>query len=253
MKYLTAVLALGLVAAMGAGALGDTLTFDTSPVLSNTQAAGVWYTDRYAPAAFESVVFDGDSRLRHGIAAADLQGSAFYNTQGRKYDTNLVGAVQEFSIDMYVGSDWGTATRYAGLWATGFDASNAVSAYPILAYRNAEGDSAGFYTYDYLLGGWTKETTDTDFGQWYNLRFVLTVGTGVEYFVNGVSVRTFADPDTLSLGNVILNAKNYGQDYDVYWDNFNGSVVPLPAAAWQGLAMLGSMGGLAVIRRRKSA
>ena len=45
--------------------------FDASPTLSATQAPGVWYTDRYAPAAFEMAVFDGGNRLKHSISTAD--------------------------------------------------------------------------------------------------------------------------------------------------------------------------------------
>ncbi len=46
------------------------------------------------------------------------------------------------------------------------------------------------------------------------------MGLAFQYFVDGVSVLNFADPNTKTLGNVILNAYNYGADYDVYWDNF---------------------------------
>ncbi|MCD4729945.1 MAG: hypothetical protein K8R74_05060, partial [Bacteroidales bacterium] len=46
--------------------------FSTAVTIGATQAPGVWYVDRYAPAGFVSpVVFDGDDRLKHSIAAAD--------------------------------------------------------------------------------------------------------------------------------------------------------------------------------------
>jgi hypothetical protein len=127
---------------------------------------------------------------------------------------------------MYVGEDWDTETRYAGIWATGFDASDSVSAYPIVAWRNAEGDGPGFFAYDYDDSdgewGWIKlrDAVPEDYGKWHTLEFELSVGTGFKHYVDGVSLLDFADTTTVSLGNVILNVKNYAEDYDVYWDNF---------------------------------
>ena len=53
----------------------------------------------------------------------------------------------------------------------------------------------------------------------------------MESFVDGTLFATFADPDTVSLGNVILDDYNYGQSYNVYWDNLKtgSSAVPEPA------------------------
>ena len=82
-----------------------------------TAAPGVWYTDRYAPAVFESYNFGGKMVLRHGVRVADsaanrppAYSSTFYNTQGRKLDTNLSGATQSFSIDLWVDSTWAGPT-----------------------------------------------------------------------------------------------------------------------------------------------
>lgn len=212
-------------------------TFDTDPVLSNVQAPGTWYTDRFAPGAFESEPFDGDNRLLHGIRTAQAAAnrppayaSSFYNTQGRKYDTNATGPEQTFTIDVYVGSDCETEDRSFGLWATGFNAANVVSAYPIIQYRH-KGNSpiwgtgtadAGFYGWSYVSpGGYPFFMPVTEFDRWYTLSFTLTVGVGVDYYVDGVHLGFIADVNTVSLGNVILNAYNYGdENYDVYWDNF---------------------------------
>lgn len=201
--------------------------------LSTTQAPGYWYPDRYPPYGFgdDSSTFPGNDVIRHSINVADSAGnrppaysSTFYNTQGRKYDTSLTGSVQSMSIDLWVDSNWIGQDRNAGLWATGFDNSSPtpqISAYPIIAFRNTA-VTPGFYKWDYINGGYTlaKAATASDYDQWHTLSFVLTVGTGIEYFVDGVSVGLFADADTVSLKNVILNAYNFGATYDVYWDNF---------------------------------
>ncbi|MCB0200336.1 MAG: hypothetical protein KDI03_09730 [Anaerolineae bacterium] len=199
--------------------------------LSATQAPGYWYPDRYPPYAFadDNSTFTGKDVIKHSINIADSAAnrpsgysSTFYNTQGRKYDTSLTGSVQSMSIDMWVDSTWVGNDRYAGLWSTGIDGANAISAYPIIAFRNSA-VTPGFYTWDYTgAGAWVlvQAATPGDYDQWHNLSFVLTVGTGVEYFLDGVSMGTLADVDTVSLENVILNAYNYGANYDVYWDNF---------------------------------
>ena len=195
----------------------------TDPItIGATQAPGTWYTDRYAPGVFENSTFLGEPVLLHGVRAVDLQPTPFYNTQGRKFDIGLTGPTQLISIDMFVGEDWGTKTRYSGLWATGFDILDEISAYPILAWRNNEGDGPGFFAYDYNAGAWLKlrDAVPQDYGKWHTFEIELTVGTGVKYFVDGESLLTFADADTVSFGNVILNVKNFGEDYDVYWDNF---------------------------------
>ena len=104
------------------GGTGETFfsdPFDSDPVLADAQAAGAWYTDRYAPAGFESAPFDGDNRLKVHIAAADYlpNSSTFYNYQGRKYD--LGNNINTYiTADLYIGSDWQNHNRHASLRAT---------------------------------------------------------------------------------------------------------------------------------------
>ncbi|MEM9082859.1 MAG: hypothetical protein AAGB34_04620 [Planctomycetota bacterium] len=87
--------------------------FDFNPGTVNTassQAPSVWYTDRYAPASFDSAFFDGDHRLKHSINANDSANarpssfsSPFYDTQGRKYD---IAGTTSMSIDLYLDPAW---------------------------------------------------------------------------------------------------------------------------------------------------
>jgi len=219
---------------------GDMTSVPTSGTKADVGAgqaavAGSWYIDRYPPALFDSYSYGGGTVLRHGLRIADGASnrpgaftSSFYNTQGRKYDLGLTGAVQAIQIDLHLPASWGTEDRSAGLWATGFDSGGNVSAYPILAYRHSGNSSlwagntvpAAFYGWDYMVGGYPVNTPATVFDTTHTLSFVLTVGVGTSYFVDGVLVGSIADTDTVSLGNVILNATNFGdEDYDVYWDN----------------------------------
>jgi hypothetical protein len=201
--------------------------------LSDSQENGKWYVDRYAPDAFESYNFNGEPVLRQAVGADGVQGQTFYNYQGRKLDTNLMGGRQSMSIDLWLDPAWATSFANAGIWATGTDGSS-VSAYPIIAWRSSEDgsvDPAGFYGFDYIKGGYflLKEAEADDYGQWHTLAFDLNVGTGMEYYVDGELVKTFDDPDTSTLINIILNVYNYGESYDVYWDNFK-TLSDAPAA-----------------------
>jgi hypothetical protein len=197
-------------------------------VLSDTAGPGVWFPDRYRPAVFEAALWEGRNAIKHGVRAVDsLENrpvpykSTFYNTQGRKYLTSLSGGVQRMSIDLWVDENWKTKQAYAGLWSTGYDNANAPDFYPILAWRSVAEETAGFYYWD--DNGWhlAKEAEDNDYDAWHTLAFELTVGTGIQYYLDGQPVGTVAEVETVSLNDVILNVYNYGEDYDVYWDNFS--------------------------------
>jgi len=231
-------------------------TFDFDPSLCASQAPGCYYVDRYAPAGFASEFFDGDNRLKHSISIADSAAnrpggysSAFYNTQGRKYDLDMpVGT--SIAIDMYIPSDWETNPRRADFWATTFDASNGISGYPIIGFTSddpadpynpyATTGTPRFriYTQDVDQDPGTYDPGWTDLGlpagfvydEWYTLEVALNPND-YTYTITGptgVSTTTFVDPfsfDSIRFGNVIIQALNMddgagvGVDYDVYWDN----------------------------------
>jgi len=248
-KTLVGVIALGL----GTMANAQSMTFDTPVTLSNTQAAGTWYTDRYAPAGFTAPVsFMGDNRLKQSIASADAQSPAnqFYNTQGRKYDLNA--NTTSMSIDLFVAADWATTgRRMAGFWGSSFDNTNSLSAFPIIEFTsNTDTDGSGgrFRGWDNSTGTWTSLGLPTGFGydQFYKLNISI-VGSNFVYSVGDASLVTSAEGST-TIGNVILQGhnNNAGVDYDIYWDNLNA--VPEPSS----IAAIG-LGVLAIARRRKKS
>jgi hypothetical protein len=176
--------------------------FDASPTLSPTQAPGAWYTDRYAPAAFEMAVFDGGNRLKHSISAADaaanrpsgMQGT-FYNTQGRKFDlNNPVGT--SITADLYIAADWQSSHRRADMWATMADGAGDVSAYPIIGFANTTGSNPTWRVYNIVTGEWIALAPPTGFtyGAWYTLRTELTA-SAMKYYINGQDGRQREVPE----------------------------------------------------------
>lgn len=255
--FLSALLSVASLSGAALANADQTFDFNLPVVTGSSQAAGVWYTDRYAPAGFSSPdFFDGDNRLLHSISAADSAdnrpgsfSSAFYNTQGRKYD--LEAGTVKMSIDLYVPTAWqSTGARMAGFWGTAVDAVNTVSAYPILEFtsdsatprfRGFEGD-----------GSWVDLGLPTGFAydSWQTLEISKLASGEFKYEVGDKSATTLLmGPGSVEIENVILQGHNSqtGVTYGIHWDNLSTSVVPEPASL--ALAGVGALGLIAVRRR----
>lgn len=239
-----AAFGVSMAAAGAAGAASITAqTFDTDPVLGANQAPGVWYTDRFAPAGFESEFFAGDNRLAHTISSGDGASgrpsnfsSAFYNTQGRKFDT--FGATS-ISVDFYADAAFqNDPGRIAGIWGTGvLGDGSTISAYPIIEFA-----SGGFQIYDSIADGdgFGFVSPDTApvfaFDTFVTLGIVLdTVNDVFNFFIGGQHIHTEEAGGTQSIANIILQNINTdtGVDRTVYWDNVTAAgptPVPVPAA-----------------------
>ncbi len=176
-----------LFVALGSWAQNSYLneTFNTSPVLSPTK----WYVDRYAPAAFDTYNIGGENALRISINGTNDglanrpngYNNGFYNTQGRKIDQNGLNATV-LKGSLYLPADWATNHRRSDMWATAFDASNAVSLFPIIGFRNVDGLTPTFSYYN--NGTWVNFATPSTYDVWYNFEMRL-VGSNIEYYMNG--------------------------------------------------------------------
>lgn len=225
--------------------------FDTPVPLCASQTPDCWYTDRYAPAAFEQAFFDGDNRLKHSISAADSAAnrppsfsSGFYDTQGRKYDVDIPTG-NKISIDMYIDSGWMSQVRRADLWGTTFDAGGNISGFPIFGFiTNDPADPFNtsptspdprfrFFTQDTdqdtsngLTAGWLEFAPPVGFSydRWYTFEIELTAGAYIGRLIDDTDTVLLTVVDTVTFGsirygNIIVQAFNFGEDYDVYWDN----------------------------------
>lgn len=253
-KNIVAFLAASMAVCFGAHAYGETYfleAFNTNPPLAATQAPGVWYVDRYAPAAFESASFGGDNRLRLAISAADGANSrpaskkgTFYNTQGRKFDLGN-GFYTSIRGRLYVGSDWNTELRRSDIWGTLVNASNVISGYPIIGIAKTSysgGLVCRVYSNDKFQNGtnvadWVDVTAQIPGGivtnAWYDLEIKLKPGA-IEYYVNGILVFTDnAAFGSTKFSNVIIQGYNFNDpalpadgkpallndSYDIFWDD----------------------------------
>jgi hypothetical protein len=250
------LLAAAIVASVSSTASALLETFDSPVATGPTQAPGVWYTDRYAPAGFTSpVAFGGSNTLQHSISAADGAssrpsgfGDAFYNTQGRKFDFSpgLLSA----SIDLYVPADWATTgRRMAGFWGTAFDGANNVSFFPIVEFTSNDPDDAGPLPVTPRFRGWNGTgwndmglPTGFAYGSWQTLSFEL--GSGGFTYTVGDLTQFVASASSTNVGNIILQGHNTtaGVSYDIHWDNLSTAAVPEPSAILFGSLMAGVVG-----------
>jgi hypothetical protein len=221
---------------------GFAQSFDEPATVCATQTPNCWYPDRRAPRVFEQYVFNGENVLRHGIDAGDFVGCGnFYATQGRKYDVNKpVGTF--IAADVYIPAAWASGDkRNIGLWATTFDALLYVTGYPILSFANtniADGcngvpDAPRFryYTQDVdqnagngYQPGYVTLYPVTVFDVWYRMEIELTPTSYIFRLkdANGGLLAQAADVmifDSIRFGDIMLQGYNFGQTYDIYWDN----------------------------------
>jgi len=207
-----------------------TTDFSSAVVLGNTAAPGVWYKDRYNPSGFVSQVnFGGDLRLKESISASDFQGyPSFYSTQGRGYD--LMPNTSYAEIQLYIPSGWATTNkRMAGFWGVATDASNAVSAYPIVEFTS-DGGVPRFRVWESGTGVWVDLGLPGGFAydSWITLSMKLLATGEFELRAGSLLYTTISSaPDaSIKLKSIILQGHNYdpnvpgqGVSYDIYWDN----------------------------------
>jgi len=207
-----------------------------------------WVPNRYDPAGFDSVTFDGGSRLRltidqTGSAASRpmLFSSAFFNTQGRMRPGGITG-VWTLSAQVFVSSAFNTTTGplvRSDLWGhTG--TTDAGGDYMILGFTNASptdalnpaaGDrSFRFQAFDGNTGNWFDLGVPAGFAfdAWHTLTGTST-GDTFEYRIDGVLVLTNPTAAGYDLMDAMVQGYNFGQagSYSVYWDNVTAGVAPV--------------------------
>lgn len=211
-----------------------------------------WILNRYEPAGFESVIFDGDSRLRLTV---DQTGSAanrpltydgaFYNTQGRMRPGDITG-LWTLSAQVFVASAFNTTTgalARGDLWGhTGTTPSG--GDYMILGFTNASPTdvlnpgatdrSFRFQAFDGNTGNWFDLGLPAGFvfDAWHMLSATST-GSTFEYRIDGALVLTNPTAAGQDLLSAMIQGYNFNEagSYSVNWDNVTATAIPEPAAA----------------------
>ena len=233
-----------------------------------------WVPNRFAPAGFTSVFFNGDDRLQLTIDQTGSTGnrpfgfdSAFYNTQGMQRSADIAG-LWSLSAQVYVSSAFNTTTGSlvaSELWGHS-GTTPAGGAYLILGFTNASPTDAlnlaaadrsfRFQAFDSNTGNWFDLGVPSGFifDTWHTLTGTST-GSAFEYRIDGALVLS----NPTSAGNDLLSGMiqgiNFGDSasYSVYWDNAIASASAIPEPATNAfIAALGAL-GLAVWRRRRAA
>lgn len=221
-----------------AGFCGATLNYTndfSAPVpLSATPGIGLWYTDRYAPAGFASGPVPGGTGLVHSISSADSAANrppsfsgTFYNTQGRAFNIDLPTGFR-LGIDLYVPASWATDIRRADIWGVAHDAQDAISAYPIIGFAsinptdnvNAPALPAQprWRVWDVNNNAWIDLANPVNYNAWNRLEIGVTPTT-INYYLNNTLVSSIPNPGSVRLASTIVQSYNFGQSYNVFWDN----------------------------------
>jgi len=223
--------------------------FSSDPTLSDTRGPGVWWTDRKAPARFESESFMGDDRLVLGLAPDDSE-DGFRGTQGRGFDTP---GANFMSVDMFIDEDWEDIDgRIGGFWGEGLDSDGNRSMFPIIEFFDNQFQvfDSRAETGDFV---WLPVGTPTgfSFGSFVTLSFTLDPGNSVAFGIGGENLLTLDAGPTTEIGAVFLQGINVnpGVDRNLYFDNFRAEArrIPVPGT----LALFGAgLIALAAFRRR---
>lgn len=214
-----------------------TVNFDDPVPTAEAKGAGVWYPDRYRPSVFASDVLSGENVLKVAVDAADGAqgrpsgyGSTFYNTQGRKFD--LPAGTFAVAADLFFPASYeGLETRRSvGIWATGRNASDAVSYYPIAGIANNDGTPVLRY-WDGINGVYVTVPITPQADTWYRIEMRLSENN-LLLSIDGEQVAELPANGSVSLSDVMFQVYNYNdsnlgadlyrnEGYEAFFDNFS--------------------------------
>ncbi len=230
-----------------------------------------WITDRHEPAGFQSVLFDGDNRLKltsGGSWDTDQTTHPFYRTEGRQRAAAIF-APWEVSGKLYVSGDMvsGNNLRRTDLWArTGVIGNETGALYPIIGMRRFDPADPFNPSASSIASVW--RVWDSDNGGWVNLAGPVTtgwhtlairgLGDRFEYYLNGNLVYTdlTVNPVLPDLTTVFVQTFNFndGAGADYYWDDIQARALPpIPEPVFFQMGALMGLSGLGLLRLRRKA
>jgi hypothetical protein len=207
-----------------------------------------WVPDRYPPAGFASVPFDGDSRLCLTIdqtGSTDSRpyqfSSGFYATQGYQRPAGITG-LWTLSAQVFVSSAFNTTTGplvcgelwgHTGTTSPGGDYMTLgfTNASPTDPFNPAAADRAfRFQALDGNTGDWVDLGVPAGFvfDAWHTLSGAST-GSTFEFSIDGTLVLTIPTAAGNDLLTAFIEGYNFDQadSYSVYWDNLIAGAAPV--------------------------
>ena len=201
---------------------------------------GDWIVDRCAPSSF-SIVNNELQMSINGNEQDKCGADPFYATQGMK---RILSPSTFVSIDVFLDTEnWLIEERLGGFWATTYNSSDAISFYPIIEYIF----NGGAITAQTWNGndGWWDQGNDLLSDNAFNTFSFEIVDGFIQYAINGTHVLTSNTGGHAYFGDVILNARNDGNDFTVRYDNLTYGTISVPETPTlivmlTGLILLGS-------------
>ncbi|MFZ1302001.1 MAG: hypothetical protein WAQ27_05530 [Candidatus Microsaccharimonas sp.] len=188
-----------------------------------------WSPDRQTPSGgYASTSFGGrNDVLELNIDTTQANAVNFYRTEGLGRQITDSSSIK---ADIYIDSSWYSQDVRAGIWGVGRDASDAISAYPILEFVNGNVPNnsgySGLRAYNTETGAWTNLATAYNPNAWNTFEITLNQTTDVyEYRVNGSLVGTAPGNASVKIGAAILNSYNNANNdssynYAAHWSKF---------------------------------
>lgn len=207
------VVTAAMLVATSAAAAG-VISYQEVP-LSQAEIVGNWVVDRSVPSGgYESTSFEGRDNVLEMRVDPDNRSElgSFYHTEGLLRQTAGATALR---ADLYIDPAWEGQDIRAGLWGVGHDQAGARTAFPIIEYHQASGDSE-WRVWDSEHGVWLPHPASTGYGEWVTLEVVLD--PDVDSFVTSVDGVSAMLPTlgSVVLGEVIVNMFNYGPGTPAY-------------------------------------
>lgn len=187
-----------------------------------------WEKDRTFPSGGMSAEsFGGRDALRLGVAVPSDAPSSFYQYEG--VGKAVANGSNTIRGDLYIDPTWPEEVR-VGFWGVGYDASSAISSYPIIEYNTRADSPTGWRVWDSDPGQWRSIAVNSAVSGWNKIEMALdqTDNTMTNIYVNDVLVGQSVGGATKDIRRIILNNYNFVSSeidtsapytYNVYWSN----------------------------------
>lgn len=188
-----------------------------------------WVVDRTAPKFFDMIgSYEGQTDVYKETVAPPNTNNSFYDYQGMKRVLLRKEANWSVASKIYISQDMisGNVQAQTGIWLSVVDSNDIISGYPLVDYKhydisnrqntNAADFETGWYNFDDETGAWSAISGVPVTAGWHDICFEVDNGV-VDFYIDGVLVKTKDYGMDLFLNDVIVNTYNFNYEYSVYF------------------------------------